>query len=135
MKYQISQEKLILEVIERNDDGEGFGTDFPEFLSQFGFESRDKEEVAAMWENFCYQIRQIEQRGFIKVSPIGDTAISLELLPLGHEQLEFHRKNTWYFKVVSVLCRWMDKAMTSVVFPIVAAVLTVFVMQFFGLAN
>lgn len=136
MRYLVSLEEKILKVIEKEDDGEGLSTEFPSFLSQFGIEhSGETAEAKEQWERFDYHVNQMESRGFLKVTHLADDCYCLELLPMGHERLEFHRNNIWYRRAGRKLGDWFDKATTSILMPIIAAVLTVLVMQYFGIAR
>lgn len=53
----------------------------------------------------------------------------------GYNFIEEYRNNFWWKKGMRMLSGWADKAMTSILLPIVVALLTVLALNYFGLTG
>ena len=63
----------------------------------------------------------------------GEGSERVKILPSGHSFLESFRSNTWIRKFGRTIVRWLDKAMTSIFIPILVAIMTVVLINYFGI--
>ncbi|MCE8547834.1 hypothetical protein KBY25_18610 [Ruegeria pomeroyi] len=136
MKYELGREKALLELLEEQDHGSGVDFSDHAYLNRHNYSSEQREKYLANHDldaNSRYHLERMAENGFVNPSVETPEWSTYSLTLLGHDRLEVHRKNTLIRKAARVIGGWIDKAMTSVFLPILVSVLTVLIMNYFGL--
>jgi len=134
VEYFLKDEKDFLTKIQANDNGEGL--DFVH-VGEFELfeEGNHPEDTYSCTKEELYLIQQLEQRGFVDRRWETKEGFNVGLTPLGHDQIEWHRSNTFFRKGFRWLGSWADKVLASIVTPILVSILTVLALRYLGLTK
>jgi len=126
--------KDLVFAIEDADEGRGVTYYDPE-PSKFGERFEQEAKNGPFLDSATrFHLREMENRGWIRLTETHGFSIA-EIKPLGHEAADFFRANVWWKKAARYTFHWTDRLLQSVLVPIVVSVLTVLVLQYFGLSK
>ncbi|MCG7494686.1 DUF2513 domain-containing protein [Thalassobius sp. Cn5-15] len=107
-----------------------------ESADDYGASFDDRDEGASFpYSEVREGLRLLRQRDLISGRFTKDGALAVKLTLDGHDYLADMRSDELLSKFVRWLGRQTDKVFSSVVLPVIAAVLTVIVMNYLGLAG
>ena len=138
MKYDLENEKRLLLLLEREDEGVGVTFSDHAYLKETARHYR-KDQI----EEYCnnhdltdgdrYHFDKMKNVGLVKEHSAAPESIQIGLTLLGHERLEQHRQNVLWRRFVRLISNVFEKTATSIIVPIVVSVVTVLVMRYLGL--
>ena len=133
------EEKFVIRLLlkfEADDDGDGLSFYDHEYVSSNNYDL-DFKNRALSFPNLDpktrYHLKNMAERGQLDEHESTAEWSRYSLTALGHDVIEIHRQNAFYKRALRLITSWMDKAMTSILLPIVVSVLTVLALRFFDL--
>jgi hypothetical protein len=135
VRYDQNEEKILLILLENNDAGQGVEFSDHEYVQKIGYSPENIERYLRnhdLTASRRYHFDKMIEQGLVGARNASDSSIDYFLTNEGHERLVWHRKNTPF----RILFHWLgdkfDKALTSVVLPIIVSILTIVVLNYFG---
>ena len=138
VRYEIAIEKRLLLLLESEDSGQGVRFSDHEFINSVSYSTEQKERCLAnhdLTTSRRYHLERMMENALVGEREGTDASTVFFLTTAGHKRLDWHRQNTPFRKLVRWLNEKIDKALTSVILPIVVSVLTVIVLNYLGLAQ
>ena len=128
-----------MEYIEASDESGASFDDNIEKMSNFypSMEPREgptKEKVGMSVSERRFLLAHMHDNNLIKGVFTKDGAMNLHLTYQGHSWLQEYRDNTKLKQAFRWVGRQLDKLFSSIVLPVIAAVVTVLVMKYFGIS-
>lgn len=128
-----------MEYIEASDESGASFDDNIEKMSNFypSMEPREgstEEKVGMSVSERRFLLAHMHDNNLIKGVFTKDGAMNLHLTYQGHSWLQEYRNNTKLKQAFRWVGRQLDKLFSSIVLPVIAAVVTVLVMKYFGIS-
>ncbi|KQI71652.1 hypothetical protein AN191_11730 [Loktanella sp. 5RATIMAR09] len=136
MKIDRSFAVKLLMLIEDEDSGQGVDFSDHDYVSSHNY-ANDQKAVFLSNHDLSSRTKAhldfLAEEGKITERSGRPECTTYSVSSFGHRALQEHRDNIWYKRTWKALVRWMDKAMTSILLPIVVSILTVYLLKYLDL--